>query len=286
MKSFKYIFCVVFTLLILWSCGGLEKEIELELSIYEPKLIVECYLEPGQPFTALLTKSEAYFDPFNFETTSEFLQILEENAEVKIKYNGEEVVLENSLTFNPLTGKVFNYANSQIVPEDFESDFELEILTTDGKIVTGKTKIQPNIPIDSIVVEFDDNKDRDSLARTLVYFQDDLSTSNYYRRIIHFGSLENEPEFYFQTDDDFVEDGTVVFGSGFDYEEGDTIFNTVFHISQAYFSFLESIDGAVDANGNPFAQPGAILSNLEGDENALGIFTGLTYSRERTIIER
>lgn len=283
MTILKYSLITIFAFSILYSCGGLEKEIELDLPVYESKLIVECYLEPGQPFTALLTKSEAYFDPFNFETTSDFLQILEDSAIVKIKIKGEEFVLENNLILNPFTGKVFNYVNPEPVPFDFENDFELEILTQDGRAVTGITKILPQVPIDSVVVEFDEKKD--TLARTLVYFQDDLNTQNFYRRMIHLGSLENEPEFYFQTDDDFVDDGTVVFGSGFDYEEGDTVFNTVFHITQDYFSFLESIDGAVDANGNPFAQPGSILSNLKGDENALGIFTGLTYSRVRTIIE-
>jgi hypothetical protein len=269
---------------LLHSCGGLEKEIELELPEYEPKLIVECYLQPGNNFNALLTKSKAYFDSFNFETTSDFLEILEEDAEVTIRFNDEEIVLENELTLNPFTGKIFNYVSDEIVPFDFESDFELEIQTKDGKIVRGLTRISPKVPIDSVIVEFDEN--RDTLARTLVYFQDDLNTQNFYRRVLHLGSLENEPEFYFQTDDDFVEDGTVVFGSGFDYVEGDTIYNTIYNISQDYYSFLESIEGAVDANGSPFAQPGAILSNLEGDENALGIFTGFSLSRVRTIVEK
>ena len=284
MKALKYIFITIFAFSILYSCGGLEKEIELELPTYESKLIVECYLQPGWSFSALLTKSEAYFDPFNFETTADFLEILEQEAEVKIRFNDEEIVLKNELTLDPFTGKVFNYVSSDIVPFDFESDFELEIVTQDGKQVTGMTKIMPKIPIDSVVTEFDERID--TLARTLVYFQDDLNTENFYRRMIHLGALENEPEFYFQTDDDFVDDGTIVFGSGFDYVEGDTIINSIYHITQDYFSFLESIDGAVDANGNPFAQPGAILSNLEGDEDALGIFTGFSVSRKRTIIEK
>lgn len=284
MKIIQYILATLSILFLLHSCGGLEKEIELELPEYEPKLIVECYLQPGNNFNALLTKSKAYFDSFNFETTSDFLEILEEDAEVTIRFNDEEIVLENELTLNPFTGKIFNYVSDEIVPFDFESDFELEIQTKDGKIVRGLTNISPKVPIDSVIVEFDEN--RDTLARTLVYFQDDLNTQNFYRRVLHLGSLENEPEFYFQTDDDFVEDGTVVFGSGFDYVEGDTIYNTIYNISQDYYSFLESIEGAVDANGSPFAQPGAILSNLEGDENALGIFTGFSLSRVRTIVEK
>ena len=284
MKPFKYIFIAIIAFSILYSCGGLEKEIDLELPSYEPKVVVECYLQPGWPFSALITRSEAYFDPFNFETVTDFLEILEEDAQVKIKFKGEEIILENEITLDPFTGKVFNYVNEDIVPFNFEDNFELEIITVDGKTITATTKIVPKVPIDSVVVEFDERTD--TLARTLVYFQDSLETENYYRRMIHLGSWLNEPEFYFQTDDDFVDDGTVVFGSGFDYVEGDTIINTVFHITPEYFSFLESIDGAVDANGNPFAQPGAILSNLEGDEDALGIFTGYSASRVQTIIEK
>jgi len=284
MKYITRFFCFSGFILALAACGNLEKEITLDLPPYESKLVVECYLEAGQPYTALLTKSAAYFDPFTFESAEEFLQILENDAEVVIRHKGEEIKLQNDLNINPTTAKIFNYYSTELVPADYENDFELEITTKDGRHVTATTRLLPKVPIDSVVVEFDAKND--TLARTLVYFQDDPNTTDYYRRMIHVGSVLNDPEFYFQTGDDFVDDGTVVFGSAFDYAVGDTVINTIFHIDHDYYLFLESIEGAVDANGNPFAQPGVILSNLEGDENALGIFTGFSFDRVVTIIQK
>jgi len=46
---------------------------------------------------------------------------------------------------------------------------------------------------------------------------------------------------------------------------------------------LETIDDAQDSNGNPFAQPGAIVDNIDG---GIGIFTFFSYDRDTLIIEQ
>ena len=63
------------------------------------------------------------------------------------------------------------------------------------------------------------------------------------------------------------------------------IINTIYSIDNAYFDFLQSIDFAIQSNGNPFGQPSPIISNLSGTAEAIGIFTGITYDRRETIIE-
>jgi hypothetical protein len=270
-----------FFLLFLAACN-LEKEIDLQLPEYENQFIVECYLEPGQPFTLLLSRSASYFDPFP-TTTNEFLEnILEDDAEVTITHNDITYTLKNQLVFNPFTRKVFNYFSEEKVPVDYESDFELYIRTKDGKIITAETRILPVIPIDSVVVQF---AETDTLARVLTYFTDVPQQKNYFRRMLHLSSLDSIPEQDFATDDRFVED-LVVFGTAYDYAEGDTIINTLYHIDQAYYEFLLSVAIAVNANGNPFGQPSPVISNLQGDADALGIFTGLSYDRVVTIIRR
>lgn len=270
-----------FFLLFLAACN-LEKEIDLQLPEYENQFIVECYLEPGQPFTLLLSRSASYFDPFP-TTTNEFLEnILEDDAEVTITHNDITYTLKNQLVFNPFTRKVFNYFSEEKVPVDYESDFELYIRTKDGKIISAETRILPVIPIDSVVVQFAES---DTLARVLTYFTDVPQQKNYFRRMLHLSSLDSIPEQDFATDDRFVED-LVVFGTAYDYAEGDTIINTLYHIDQAYYEFLLSVAIAVNANGNPFGQPSPVISNLQGDADALGIFTGLSYDRVVTIIRR
>ncbi len=263
------------------SCD-LTKEVEVELPDYEGRLLVECYLEPGEPMNLVLTRTSPYFDPFP-STSLDFLNgILEDEAFVTITHKGQEYELENTLSFNPATQKIFNYKNSTLVPEDYENDFELSISTAGGETITASTRIIEPTPIDSVVTEFAPN---DTLARILVYLTNDQAIDNYYRRTLHESSLDSIPSMTFPVDDRAAED-VIVFGTFFSYAEGDTIINTIYSIDEDYFDFLSSINFAIQSNGNPFAQPSPIVSNVEGTANAIGIFTGLSYDREVTIIQQ
>lgn len=266
------------------SCGNLEKEIDLELPLYESQYVVECYLEPGQAFSLALTRSVPYFEPFPSDPLQFVDQILVDSAEVTITHNGQDYVLANGLFLNPFTSKIYNYYNAELVPEDFDNDFSLKITTPDGKTITATTRILPVVPIDSIVVEFDE--EQDTLARALTYISDDPNTVDFYRRMIHENSLDSIPDQDFTTNDDFVDDKKIVFGTGYDFTEGDTIYNTIFHIDRAYFDFWESTFNSINSNGNPFGQPSSIISNLSGDAGAIGIFTGLNYDRVMTIVTK
>jgi len=281
MKNLIYFYPCAFVA-FLFSCGGLEKEIDLELPIYESQIVVECYLEPGEPFVLLLTKSAAYFDPIPTENLEFVTKILEDSAVVSIQHKGAIYELENQIYFNQETRKLFNYYNPELVPADFENDFILNITSKDGREIMAKTRILPVVPIDSVVVEF--NLERDSLARLLTYISEDPNVDNYYRRMLHVGSLDTIPDQDFTTNDDFVDDDLIIFGSGYDFTEGDIVVSSIFHIDRDYYDFMESIFFAIDANGNPFGQPAAINSNVEGD--AIGIFTGLSVDRVMTVIEK
>ena len=127
---------------------------------------------------------------------------------------------------------------------------------------------------------------QDTLARCLTYISDDPNTVDYYRRMLHHNSLDSIPNQDFTTNDDYVDDRTIVFGTGYEFKEGDTIYNTIFHIDRAYFDFWESTFHAINSNGNPFGQPSSIISNVQGDPEAIGIFTGLSYDRVMTVVEK
>ncbi len=272
-------FAIIFT-----ACGSLEKDVNLNLPVYDSQYVVECYLEPGQPFSLLLTRSVPYFEPFP-EDPLDFVEgILADSAEVIISHNGTDYVLDNGVFLNPFTSKFYNYYSSDLVPDDHDSDFSLKIITPGNKTITATTRILPVVPIDSVVVEFNENGD--SLARVLTYLTDDPATEDYYRRMLHHNSLDSLPDQDFTTLDDYVDDNVLVFGSAYDYAAGDTVFTTIFHIDRAYFDFWESTFNAINANGNPFGQPSSIVSNLGGDANALGIFTGLSYDRVEVVVEK
>lgn len=281
MKSFILLICSVLLIGLCWSCN-LEKEIDIELPEYDPKTVVECYLEPGKPYQLLLTRSSSYFSPFDTTTSGLLQNLLVNGAKVSIMHAGTRYDLENRLVIDQSSQKLYNYFNEELVPKDYIETFELFVELEDGSTITGSTKLLPVVPLDSIKIEF---RESDTLARVLTYFTDIPNENNFYRRMLHKSSLDSAAFQDFTLDDRVVEN-TVVFGTGYEFEAGDTLFNTLFHIDRTYFDFLESVNNAVLSNGNPFGQPSPINSSLEGTARSLGIFTGLSYTREVTIVER
>jgi hypothetical protein len=277
-NNILYIVAALFS----FSACNLTQEIEIELPEYDQQIMVESYLIPGQPFTLLLSRSFSYFDPFPTDIQAYLDELFVDGAQITIRYEDKAVELTNGLTLNPFTGKLFNYSAGIVVPELYDTPFELEVITADGERITGSTLIPRPIPIDSVVIEFNDT---DTLARALTYWTDDLNMDNYFRRLLAEGTRDSlELDFVF--DDSFNDTEVFVTGTGYDFAIGDTIFNSVYHITEDYFTFANSIANADAANGNPFAQPSTILSNVEGDNRPLGIFTGMTFDEEMTVIDK
>ncbi|MFZ4559996.1 MAG: DUF4249 domain-containing protein [Saprospiraceae bacterium] len=276
---------LLWILLPLSVACNLEKEIEIELPDYAGQLALECYLEPGKPYRLTLTRSTAYFDllPGKPDSVLAYLQgILVNGAQVNIRQGNKTIKLANRLAVDPESQHFYNYFSPELVPLDTVQPFYLDILTADGKTIQASARVPVRVAIDSVVVEF---KEKDTLARALTYFTDRPGETNYYRRVLHRGNLNRIPEQDFSSDDRFVQD-VFVFGTGYDFAEGDTLINTIYHLEEPYFRYLQSVQGAVSSNGNPFAQPSTILSNLKGTANAIGIFTGLQYDRVFTIVKR
>ena len=268
---------------VVFASCDLEKEIELELPEYERQTVVECYLEPGQPFALLLTKSDGFFSSFGDLDQSFLTNLLEEGAEINIKYGNETIVLANEFSFNPFTGKLFNYSSSEIVPEDFNSEFSLEVKTADGELITSKTKIMSLTPIDSLLIEFEPFTDVDTAARVLAYTKDDLDIANFYRFILAIGT-DPVVEQDFVVDDELLESEISIYGTNYSFNPGDTITSTFIQISEDYYRFKNSVDNSIASNGNPFGQPGVISSNVEGEGSPMGIFTGFVRDTRVDIV--
>ena len=271
-------------LLLVFAACNLEQEVDLELPVYEARTVVECYLEPGKPFTLLLTRSAGFFEPFG-EIDADYLEeLLYDGAEITIRYADKEIRLFNQVVFDPIEFEVFNYASNSTVPFDEPGPFFLDITTVTGERIAGETVILPPVPIDSIVVEFAEN---DSLARTLTYFSDpDPAADNYFRRLLYYNSVDSLEQDFTPTDQ-FVDEGSpIVLGTGYELSEGDSTISLLYHITPEYFAFINSVDNAASSNGNPFGAPGVILSNVTGAEEPLGIFTGLSATPVTTVIER
>ncbi len=269
-------------LLALAACN-LEKEVDINLPEYDRQPVVECYLEPGKPFRLLLTQSYSFFDPFGLD--SSFLQkTLLDGATVTIAYNGQVDTLPNQISVEQGQFKIFNYTSSKIVPADPGIEYTLHISLPNGKAISGMSTMLPKVPIDSIKVEW--SPEKDTLARVLTYITDDRTQTNYYRRLLNYGSLDSIPDQDFLANDRIATTELIAFGTGYELMEGDTVINTIFHITKDYYDYVESVQLAVFGNLNPFAQPSPIKSNVRGTGNPLGIFTCLVYDRDTTVIKK
>ncbi len=272
-----------FAVLAFVACN-LSKEVDINLPEYERQPVVECYLEPGKPFRLLLTQSYGFFDPFGLDS-SFFENTLLQDAVVTISYNGQTDTLYNNFSLDPSPLKLFNYTGLNIVPATPNIEYTLNIvLPGNGGAITGRTIMLPLVPIDSVVVE--PYAEADTIFRALTYLTDNPSTPNYYRRLLNYYSLDSVPEQDFLADDRILTSSKLAFGTGYELGEGDTIYNTVFHITKDYYDYYESVQLAVFGNINPFAQPSPIKSNVSGTANPLGIFTCLVYDRDTTVIEQ
>ena len=275
----NFIICSI-AALFLAACGSLQKEIVIDLPEYSEQPVVECYLQPGQPFRLLLSHSSSYFAPFEIENNSFLASILIDSADAYIVYNTDTIILANTLSVDFASFKVYNYTSPTLVPADYDSEFKLFITLKNGQTIQGSTRILPVVPIDSISVEF-----KDTLASTITYCTDPTTPNDFYRRTLHIGSLDSLDQDFVATDR-FLAPGspTIAFGTGYDDVLNDTLIFTIYHADQAYYDFTRSVQGSV--NANPGAQPGAILSNVIGTANPIGIFTGLSFDRDTVIIQQ
>lgn len=264
----------------LTSCRP-DKEVDLQLPDYERELVVECFLEPGQPMKLLLFETVGFTDPID----SSSLPFIDE-ALVVISHNGVNDTLDNSFFFDVNTLKFYNYSLPKLVPYDYNSEFSLYIRDLQGREITGTTTILPP----SEIRFFRANFEQDSSAQVDISWTDNPATPNYYNfalyrdRILEDTLDETDDGLQFQfTMDDRVGNGEDFRFSGFySWEKGQMAIATIYSIDEAYWRYMQTVDEAQSSNGNPFAQPGRIISTVEG---GLGVFTGLSYVRDSLLIE-
>ncbi len=272
----------VAVVLFLMACN-LTKDVEIDLPEYDRQPVVECYLEPGKAFRLLMTRSSPFFDTLGL--SSDFLQnTLLDGALVTVSYNGQTDTLKNQFTidFNPL--KFFNYVGQNLVPATPGTEFALYIRLADGGEITSNTTMLPRVLIDSVDVQF--SVEEDTLARMITHITDDLNQENFYRRLLNYKSLDSIPDQDFIFNDRISQTAQIAFGTGYELKEGDTVYNTLFHLTRDFYDFTESVQLAAVGILNPFAQPSPIKSNVHGSANPVGIFAPLVYDRDTTIVKK
>jgi len=267
MKKSLYIIMMV---LCFVSCNR-TKNITVPLPGFNSQPVVECYIEPGQPYRLALTESVSYF-------AAPTLPIIP-HALVLITHNGITDTLKFQAIPDSLDGKAYNYIGdtSVKVPFDYNTPFTLYIKDSLGRVLTAITTILPPVMMDTIKFQFN------SLGRaiTIINFKDDPATKDYYRYLVVVDpkSFLEKGDIVFS--DEYFQTTEAVIASQVTVERG-MIYVTLMHLTSDYYNFLTSINNAINANGNPFAQPATIQSNING---GIGIFTGLSYDQRYILVQ-
>lgn len=293
---------IIIVLGFIASACNLERPVDIELPEYESEVVAESYLQVGQPYLVILSKSVGFLDDIQL--------VYERDATVTITSAEGTVelipfefalddpalggVLDSSFlaSLTPILGEdLFFYSSLEVVPELYDSDFLLEITTADSTKLSARTQIPAPVELEPAELRFNE----DSMAFILTKFQDNPDQVNFYRRILQLqrtdirerdnGTVDtvyvDRIEQDFTVDDEITNGELITFGSTFDYREGDTLTSTIFHVTGDFSRYIETRDAAIAASQSPFGQPTIIFSNIEGGQ---GIFTGMSEVSQTVIV--
>lgn len=314
-------------LCILLGLTACEEEYTPENFFTASEIIVEGYVENGNnalPPYVVLTKSMPYAGTINLSNLSD--QFVHQ-AEVYIIHNNDSLrltemclsdlaLIDSTLSNSLLQGFGFNldslgsfdycmyvdmngFINQRpSIPIVEHDEYHLYIKTSEGKILTSKSTLNPPVRIDSLTYAPHNDPNNDTLIQVYGHITDPINQANFYRM---FSKRNSEPmytassfaTFSSVTNDNIFDGQTMKFdilrGGPAGREEdadtygffwrGDTITFRLAAIDEANFKFWQTVEFSSTGAG-PFGTYLRTKSNING---GLGIFGAISYF-EYTII--
>jgi hypothetical protein len=281
MKMYKYIFAILSVITI--SC---QKDIEIDVPAAESKIVIEGAIESEQYPYVIVTKNQGYFDPVDTNSLAEMMVL---NAIVTVS----DGITVDSLKIQPnfLTVPPYRYVGSKIKGQ-VGGTYKLKV-EVDGKVYESTTTIPKIVPLDSIKYTY--QSPNDTFGMLWAYGQDPPELGNFYRVFTKtFGkdSVFVHPSFSLGDDKlangQYIEDG-IIRGKdparpAEEYEteddeppywaflRGETVAVKFCTMDVISYDFWKTAEQQASNNGNPFAAPTTIKTNISG--NALGVWTG------------
>jgi hypothetical protein len=258
-------------LLSILSCS---KDYNIQLPANENALVIECYLEDGQPMRALISESTPLLD--TSLTPPIFIQ-----ATVVITHGNVKDTLKPMTFIDPIKKRVFNYGSNKVVKADFtgKETYRIDVYDTKGRHAYGSTHFIQPIEIASLTPVFNN----ENKAFCLTKFNDDPNVKNYFRLVLNKNTFTDSSELDIVLDNSFANSSNeFVYGSGYSFKKGDVINARVFHLTYDYYLYLTTLQNAQTALVNPFAVSGEVVSNIKG---GLGVFAALSYAQKSVTVE-
>ena len=276
---------ILLVLLVLAGRGKLQNDINVPLPTYSAELVLECYLEPGKVPSLAVTTSIPYLGAVLPQVPADVTVTL-------TMPNGTLVPLAFNPNYKALVDttsgvKFHSHIGHDILVAKAGDVFKIDVQDSKGRRITGTTTMLPPVPIDSVEYKFNDKTGTYRKAYFLTNFRDPATPDDCYRLQLHKGNpakggLLKSPEVDFSVQDRLLNGQPFVLGTSYRFNPGDTVTATLYHTDLAYYRFRQSVRDARQANGNPFAQPSGIYSNVQG---GVGIFTVLSGTMATKIVK-
>jgi hypothetical protein len=305
------IFLSVTIIMLLQACT---KDIDIDVPAGEEKIVVEGFIETGQPPIVILTRNKPYFGTNNFSGLSD---LIVKNALVTVTANGTPYTLMEICTTNlpdsllALVAAITGVDSATLATVDYclyttfntavwgveGTRYDLKV-EAEGKILTSSTVIPNGVALDSIWYKHEEPHtdrgfcwarldDPDTLGNAYRWFA--MRKGKDYGFLAPFGSafedkFINGQSFEFAAvrahapDDDLPEnDGYYAY-----FRTGDTIIVKFATIDMPHYQFWRTYETQLVSNGNPFAAPALIKSNING---GLGVWGGYAVRYDTTIAQ-
>lgn len=295
-------------ILILTSCT---KDVELDIPGAEEKIVVQGSIETGMPPIVILTHTNPYFGTNNFSNID---NIFVHNAIINVSDGTNTYPLTEICTDNipdsllPLIGEFVGLDSLTLSGINFcvYSTFDTNIfgqvggtynlnIDANGKILSAVTTIPQPVALDSLwfKLEYDDYgfvwaklSEPSGLGNAYRWFSKRLGED--YSFLAPWGSAFEDKfidgttfEFAYNRPDTQIEETTQPEGENY-FQVGDSIVIKFCSIDLTHYKFWRSFETQAVNNGNPFAAPTSIFTNING---GLGIWGGYSPSYDTLVAQ-
>jgi hypothetical protein len=239
------------------SCN-LSNDFDIEVPQQVPAIVIEGYVNPECPVEITITRNNLLNDELILQSIW--------NARVWITDKRDTLHLLNIFYVNKDRNILVNYSSDSL-PRIFQGDsLYLNVITTKGDTLTGKTRVVEPISIEDV-----------RLANNILYFTKKIR-NNEFTGFLRMDQTAYRADTVFFSASEFIEvpvsaHDNIQKSLSSGITGADSIKVKVFHITREYYDYLISVFNAASAYSDPFLTPEEIRSNIR---NGIGIFTYYT----------
>ncbi|HPT21548.1 MAG TPA: DUF4249 family protein [Bacteroidales bacterium] len=262
---FHIAFCIIILLSVLLITGCvISDKIDIDIPEQSENLVIEGYLTPDNPMEITLIKN-------NLMDNELILQSIW-NAKAYITDRKDTIDLLNIFYSNKKRNILVNYRADSLPRVLAGNVLYLSVITKGNDTLTGSAPVLSPIKIENAVIE--DNYLHLSQSITGGGF------SGYLR--VDMSAFRADSIYYKSSKTLDLSDSkslNIKLQVSDEIQESDSLLVRTFHISKDYYSYIVSLNDAINAYFDPFLTPEEIKSNIR---NGIGIFT--YYTKADTVI--